>query len=84
MSISPALDPASLKSSYYLDISGYELKDVVRQSLTSGILANATGQPLEVIERDTDRDFYLDAKGAVEYGLVDQVLEAPEKQKAKA
>ena len=39
---------------------------------------------LKVIERDTDRDFYLDAQGAVEYGLVDQVLEAPEKQKAKA
>jgi ATP-dependent protease ClpP protease subunit len=37
-----------------------------------------------VIERDTDRDFYLDAKGAVHYGLVDQVLEMPEKQKEKA
>ena len=40
-----------------------------------------TGQPLEVIERDSDRDYYLEAKGAVEYGLVDQVLEAPEKTK---
>src|SRR5512140_3022514 len=44
------------------------------------ILAKSTGQPLEIIERDTDRDFYLDAKAAVEYGLVDQVLEVPEKQ----
>src|SRR5512147_2421508 len=43
------------------------------------ILSRHTGQPLEVIERDTDRDFYLDAKGAVDYGLVDQVLEMPEK-----
>ena len=34
-----------------------------------------------VIERDTDRDYYLDAKGAVEYGLVDQVLEVPEQVK---
>ena len=60
-------------------------KQILKQkALLNGILANATGQPLEVIERDTDRDFYLDAKGAVEYGLVDQVLEAPEKQKAKA
>ena len=44
---------------------------------------DCTGQPKEVIERDTDRDFYLDAKGAVDYGLVDQVLEVPEKQKEK-
>jgi len=35
---------------------------------------------VEVIKKDTDRDFYLDAKQAVEYGLVDQVLEAPQKQ----
>ena len=43
------------------------------------ILAGATGQPLEVIERDTERDFYLDAAQAVEYGLVDQVLVPPQK-----
>ena len=39
------------------------------------ILAQHTGQPLDVIERDTDRDFYMDAQQAVEYGLVDQVME---------
>jgi len=44
------------------------------------IMAKHTGQPIEVIERDTDRDFYLEAPQAVEYGLVDQVLEAPEKK----
>jgi len=38
------------------------------------IFVEATGQPKEVIERDTDRDFYLDAQKAVEYGLVDNVL----------
>ncbi len=37
-------------------------------------LAKVTGQPLERIARDTDRDFFLDAKGAVDYGLVDEVL----------
>lgn len=41
------------------------------------ILAAHTGQPLEVIERDTDRDFYLTAEEAVKYGLVDKVLEPP-------
>ncbi len=46
------------------------------------ILAAHTGQSLETIERDTDRDFYLDAEAAVKYGLVDQVLQAPEKQEA--
>lgn len=42
------------------------------------IMAMHTGRPLADIERDTDRDFYLDAKSAVEYGLVDHVLEIPE------
>jgi ATP-dependent Clp protease protease subunit len=50
-----------------------------QKGILNGILATHTGQPLEIIERDTDRDFYLDAKGAVEYGLVDQVLEVPVK-----
>ncbi|MEN6481626.1 MAG: ATP-dependent Clp protease proteolytic subunit [Anaerolineaceae bacterium] len=43
------------------------------------ILAESTGQTLEVIEHDTERDFYLNAEQAVEYGLVDQVLIPPEK-----
>lgn len=41
----------------------------------NGILATHTGQPLEVIERDTDRDIYFTPKQAVEYGLVDEVLD---------
>lgn len=41
------------------------------------VLARHTGQTKETIERDTNRDFYLDAKGAVEYGLVDHVMEIP-------
>ncbi len=49
------------------------------KALLLSILAKHTGQPLEVIERDSDRDYYLEAKSAVDYGLVDQVLEAPEK-----
>lgn len=38
------------------------------------ILANASGQPLEKIRRDTDRDFYLNAKEAIEYGLADKII----------
>lgn len=44
----------------------------------NNILATHTGRTIETIERDTNRDFYLDAKGAVEYGLVDQVMEIPQ------
>ena len=39
------------------------------------ILAERTGQPLEKIEKDTDRDNYLSASEAAEYGLIDEVLE---------
>lgn len=40
------------------------------------ILAHHTNQPLEVIERDTERDFWMSAQNAVDYGLIDKVLEA--------
>lgn len=39
------------------------------------ILVERTGQPLEVIERDTDRDNYMTAQQAKEYGLIDEVME---------
>ena len=38
------------------------------------ILAKHTGQPLKKLEKDTDRDFYLSAQEAKEYGLIDQVI----------
>ena len=49
------------------------------KELLNGIMAKHTGQTIEVIEKDTDRDFYMNAEQAVEYGLVDKVLEAPKK-----
>ena len=39
------------------------------------ILAKASGQPLERINRDTDRDFYLNAQEAIEYGLADRIVD---------
>ncbi|ANA80375.1 ATP-dependent Clp protease, proteolytic subunit ClpP [Paenibacillus vortex V453] len=39
------------------------------------ILSDRTGQPLERIEKDTDRDYFMTADEAKEYGLIDQVLE---------
>ena len=39
------------------------------------MIADTTGKPLEQVERDTDRDFYLTAKEAVDYGIIDSVME---------
>lgn len=56
-----------------------QAKEILRlKSHLNGVLARHTGQSIETIEHDTNRDFYLDAKSAVEYGLVDQVMEIPE------
>lgn len=41
----------------------------------NGILAKHTGRPMEQIRKDTDRDNYLSAQDAVEYGLIDRVVE---------
>ncbi|NJN44582.1 MAG: ATP-dependent Clp protease proteolytic subunit [Anaerolineae bacterium] len=48
------------------------------KSLLNGVLSKHTGQTLEVIERDTDRDVYMEATEAVKYGLVDHVLDTAE------
>lgn len=45
------------------------------------MLAERTGQPYEKIEEDTNRDIFLSAEQAVDYGLVDHVLDPPEKNK---
>ncbi len=45
----------------------------IKQKLNA-LLAEHTGQPIEVIERDTDRDNFMSAQDAVKYGLVDSVL----------
>ena len=39
------------------------------------ILAKASGQPIERIRKDTDRDFYLNAEEAIEYGLADAIVD---------
>ena len=47
----------------------------IRERLNK-VLADHTGQPLDVIARDTDRDRFMSGAEAVEYGLIDQVLES--------
>jgi ATP-dependent Clp protease protease subunit len=60
-----------------IEIQAKEILET-RQSLNE-ILAAHTGQPLERIAKDVDRDFYLTAIQAKEYGLVDEVLSKPPK-----
>jgi len=58
-----------------------QTKQILRlRTLLNDIMAKHTGKSVDVIKQDTERDFYLDAKQAVEYGLVDQVLEIPQKK----
>ena len=57
-----------------------QAKEILRlKSSLNKILSESTGKELEVIEKDTERDFYLNAEQAVEYGLVDKILNQPEK-----
>jgi len=58
-----------------------QTKQILRlRTLLNNIMAKHTGKPVDVIKQDTERDFYLDATQAVEYGLVDQVFEIPKKK----
>jgi ATP-dependent Clp protease protease subunit len=45
-----------------------------QRSIVNELLAQNTGQPLEKIEQDTQRDFYLEAQEAIKYGIVDQII----------
>jgi ATP-dependent Clp protease protease subunit len=54
------------------------LQDIIR-----GILVNHTGQPMDKVIHDTDRDFYLNSQQAVEYGLIDEILSKPSEETAK-
>lgn len=56
------------------DIEIHAKEILYLRSRLNSLLSQHTGQPLEVIERDTDRDFFMAAEAAVEYGLVDKVL----------
>ena len=53
-----------------------EAKEVVRIKHTlNEMLAKHTGKTLEEIERDTDRDYFMSAEQAMNYGLIDRVIE---------
>jgi ATP-dependent Clp protease protease subunit len=50
-----------------------------QQDLIKDIIVKHTGQPIDKVTHDTDRDFYLNPEQAVEYGIVDEILTKPPK-----
>jgi ATP-dependent Clp protease protease subunit len=55
-----------------------EAKEILRiKDMLNHSMADMTGQPFEKIEKDTDRDYFLSAAEAVEYGLIDRVIAHP-------
>ena len=53
-----------------------EAKEILRiKTLLNQIMADSSGQTLEKVEKDTDRDYFMSAQEAKEYGLIDQVIE---------
>ena len=54
---------------------GIQAREIMKlKKRLSEILAESTGQPLDVIERDVERDFYLNAEEAKAYGIIDDVI----------
>jgi ATP-dependent Clp protease protease subunit len=59
-------------------------REIMRQQdVIKEILVKHTGQPMDKVTHDTDRDFYLNPQQAVEYGIIDEVLSKPPEGKAK-
>ncbi|KEQ15969.1 Clp protease ClpP [Endozoicomonas montiporae] len=56
------------------DIAIHAQEMMTIKSRLNHVLSSHTGQPIEVIERDTDRDNFMSGEEAVEYGLIDKVL----------
>ena len=54
-----------------------------QQDLIKDIIVRHTGQSLDKVTHDTDRDFYLNPDQAVEYGIIDEVLNKPAEEKAE-
>jgi ATP-dependent Clp protease protease subunit len=66
------------------DIAIYAREILRMRDALNEILAAATGQPMDRIERDVDRDYILEPGQAVAYGLIDRVITSRELKPAKA
>jgi ATP-dependent Clp protease protease subunit len=62
-----------------------QAREILRmRDLLNQMLANDTGQPIEKIQADTDRDFVMSAEEAKAYGIIDEVITTREAQKVEA
>ena len=61
-----------------------QTREILRiKRILNGVLSHHTKQPLKKIEKDTDRDFFMDAYEAVKYGLIDEVITTSHLSKKK-
>lgn len=58
-----------------IDINIHAQEMEKQRDIMNKILSDASGQPLERVRKDTDRDFYMNAKQAIEYGLADNIVD---------
>ncbi len=59
-------------------------REIMRmQELIRGIISKHSGKPMEDVIHDTDRDFYLNPQGALDYGIIDEILTKPTKEEEK-
>ncbi len=56
-------------------MSRYMLRRFVYKKGLNDLLSKHTKQPLKVIDKDTDRDFFMSAEEALKYGIVDKIIE---------
>lgn len=61
------------------DIDIYAREILRMKEVMNGIMATATGQPVEKVARDTERDYILEAPQAIEYGIIDKIISSRER-----
>lgn len=64
------------------DIDIYAKEILRMREILNGILADCCGQPVEKIARDVERDYIMEAQAAVDYGIVDRIIESRQVQKS--
>ncbi|MDC7245730.1 MAG: ATP-dependent Clp protease proteolytic subunit [Sphaerochaetaceae bacterium] len=67
--------PMSKMEGVATDVEIYAKQLEKTRDILNAIISEQTGQPLDVVARDTDRDFWLDAKGALSYHLISKIIE---------
>ena len=58
-----------------IDIHAREILRI--REITNNLMAKHTGQPLDRIERDVERDFIMNAQQSKEYGIIDEIIDRP-------